>query len=1019
MAMRLSHAVIRSLYETLRWYSDHRGAPEAARVLQLFETWRGLHASFINISKEGWDALRRLAHNLQLQIRERDDEWLFLFAVETYLNLAIRAITLAKLGRAATNVRDFEEVVKEMKHVFEPNVFAWVFDALSDSALHDNLRQRLQQNIDALLGVIAGLNLFGVTFDVFREVYQNILPREVRRSVGEFYTSDKLVNEVLDAAGLDAGAIRQLYERWKRGERDTVILDPACGSGSFLVAAIRRIFGAFGDKPPADIASFIEENVVGIDVNPFAVEMAKLNVIATISEEMRKRGGAYVPQKVQIYWADSLARVRNSESLYYKTLKIDVPALQQIVGTDRIEVPHCSGMGPLEVLNKAEIGSDVGRLAEEVARRCGVRSDLVRQGIERLYSAVRRILESGNGRVIAAIKNTLAIHDLLGRCSYVIGNPPWVRIHRIDAGVRRYVTENYSWVGKDCAFNPGFRLTRVPFARQIDYSVAFVQRGFEFLREGGVLAYVITSQIARTTYAGRMREELLRYTLLRLVDYSLYPIPLFPDAVNYPLVIAVRKSPPLRGHKVRVTVYNTGGDHRDFELEQDSLPLYAGTNHPSARRTPWVLAPHEVRGAVQKIIASGQRLGDIYEVMMGVKTSLNEQYIGTLAGCDKAHGIVKLQLEGGRTVDVEEFLVHPLVRGRGVDPYDYKWEELIIYPHDVNTLEPLWDPDQRRVLELLGLLGRDVRISASGGVAVYEVSLKQPLACNRIGAYVRDVEQRLRGAGFDAQRVSPCGVDACLKIADTAGREVLQVSLEFQCERHGSQCTCNAVRCHIVGLRVPGAPFATRHFSSALERLVKRDDYKPGLPPWSVFRVSRDKFEGYRVAWQNIAKHLEAVCVPPRADIELCGSKAQKFLVLDHTVNFIVERNPRKVLRLLVYLDSDVARALVKLWARIVRGGYYRHESVYVGMLPVPKGLLDCALWAFLDGYLEEPDLNAAAVKAISERGREIVGELLAELNITESEYRALVEWSRWLNEIAKPPKVEVTEEEEEGEEEE
>ncbi len=1020
MAMRLSHAVIRPLYETLRWYSDHRGAPKAACVLQLFETWRGLHASFINISKEGWDALRKLAHNLQLQIRERDDEWLFLFAVETYLNLAIRAITLAKLGRAATEVRDFEEVVKEMKHVFELNVFAWVFDALSDSALHDNLRQRLQQNIDALLEVIAGLNLFGVTFDVFREVYQNILPREVRRSVGEFYTSDKLVNEVLDAAGLDAGGIRQLYERWKRGEQDTVILDPACGSGSFLVAAIRRIFGAFGDKPPADIASFIEGNVVGIDINPFAVEMAKLNVIATISEEMRKRGGAYVPQKVQIYWADSLARVKNSESLYYKTLKIDVPALQQIVGTDRIEVPHCGGVGPLEVLNKAvslaERGSDVGGLAEEVARRCGVRSDLVRQGLERLYSAVRRILESGNSRVVAAIKNTLAVHDLLGRCSYVIGNPPWVRIHRIDTNVRKYVTENYSWVGKDCAFNPGFRLTRVPFARQIDYSVAFVQRGLEYLREGGVLAYVITSQIARATYAGRLREELLRYTLLRLVDYSLYPIPLFPDAVNYPLVIAVKKSPPPRGHKVRVTVYNTGGDHRDFELEQDALPLYAGTNHPSARRTPWVLAPPEVRSAVQKIIASGQRLGDVYEVMMGVKTSLNEQYIGTLVGCDKTRGIVKLQLEGGRTVDVEEFLVHPFVRGEGIDPYSYKWDELIIFPHDVNTLEPLWDPDQRRVLELLDLLGRGVRVSASGGVVVYEVNLMPQPACNKTGAYIRNVEQRLRNAGFGVQDMRPCGVDACLKIVDTAGREVLQVSLEFQCGRRGSSCTCNTVRYHVTGLKIPSAPLATRHFTQVLERLVGRGGYKPNLSPWAVFAVSQDKFEGYHVAWQNIAKHLEAACMPARADIELCGSKVQKFLVLDHTVNFIVERNPRKVLRLLVYLNSDVARALVKLWARIVRGGYYRHESVYVGMLPVPKGLLDCALWAFLDGYHEEPDLNATAVKALNERGREIVGELLAELKITESEYRALVEWSRWLNEIAKPPEVEVAEEEEGGE---
>ena len=116
--MRLSHAVIRSLYETLRWYSDHRGAPEAARVLQLFETWRGLHASFINISEEGWDALRRLAHNLQLQIRERNNEWLLLFAIEPYLKLAIRAITLAKLGRATNSIDNFASAVSGMRHVF-------------------------------------------------------------------------------------------------------------------------------------------------------------------------------------------------------------------------------------------------------------------------------------------------------------------------------------------------------------------------------------------------------------------------------------------------------------------------------------------------------------------------------------------------------------------------------------------------------------------------------------------------------------------------------------------------------------------------------------------------------------------------------------------------------------------------------------------------------------------------------------------------------------------------------------
>jgi hypothetical protein len=1017
VAGRLSHVVIKALYETLRWYSDNKGTQVSARVLQLFETWRGLHASFINISKEGWDALRGLADSLQLQVRDRSDEWLFLFAVETYLNLAIRAITLAKLGRAAANVRDFENAVREMEYIFEPNVFEWVFDALHDAALPHKLGQRLQQSIDALLDVIASLDLFGVTFDAFREVYQNILPREVRRCIGEFYTSDMLVKEVLDAAGLDARAIRQLYEKWKHGERDTVILDPACGSGSFLVAVIRRIFGALGDRPPGDIAKFIEENVVGIDINPFAVEMARLNVIATISEEMARRGGTYVPRRVQVYWADSLARVRNSESLYYKVLRIDVPALQRAIGADRIEVPHCGGAGPLYVLDAvvrlAERGGDVGELAEDVARRCGVKPDLVRRDLERLYGAVRRILESGNSRVIAAIKNTLAVRDLLGRCSYVIGNPPWVRVHRLEPGVRAYVTKNYSWVGRGCAFNPGFRKTVVPFAEQIDYSIAFVQRGLELLREGGVLAYVITSQVARATYAGRMREELLRLTILRLVDYSLYPAPLFLDAVNYPLVIAMRKSPPPRGHKVRVTVYNTGGGREDFELEQEALPLYAETNYPNARRSPWVLAPPEVRRAVQKIVASGQRLGDVYEVMMGVKTSLNEQYIGKLEGCDTDRGTVRLRLEGGRVVEVEEFLAHPFVRGEGINPYSYAWEEFVIFPHDADTLEPLWDPSQREALELLGLLGRGVRAGASGGVVVYEADLAPPLACSGINAYIQNVEQRLRGAGFSVQRVRPCGVDACLRVADAAGREVLQVGLEFQCRRSSSSCTCSAVRYHVAGLRVPGAPHATRHFTQVLERLVGRDDYRPDLPPWAVFRVSRDKFAGYRVAWQEIAKHLEAAHIPARADVELCGRRAQRLVVPDTTVHFIVERENKRALRLLVYLNSDLARALVKLWARVVRGGYYRHKSVFVGMLPVPRGLLDCKLWAFLDEYLKDSDLNAAAARAVGERGREMAEELLGVLGVTEDEYKALVEWSRWLNETARPPEVEVEEEEE------
>jgi hypothetical protein len=58
-----------------------------------------------------------------------------------------------------------------------------------------------------------------------------------------------------------------------------------------------------------------------------------------------------------------------------------------------------------------------------------------------------------------------------------------------------------------------------------------------------VLSYVITSKVAKATYAGKMREDLVRkYTLLKLIDYSLYTVQLFKDVVNYPLITFCEKS---------------------------------------------------------------------------------------------------------------------------------------------------------------------------------------------------------------------------------------------------------------------------------------------------------------------------------------------------------------------------------------------------------------------------------------------------------------------------------------------
>ena len=689
---KLSHMVIRSLYDALNWYFVNRGAGRAPLVVNYYEMWKSLHNFSVNISPSGWQALRNIASNMGLHLGAREQEWSFLFAVETYLHTLIRIITLSKLGRSPHSLTTVREDISSLRNIFEQSIFEWVFEAASDQGLPANLRSNLNASLDTLIVVAYNLNLATVNFDAFREMYQNVVPRDVRRSLGEFYTREDVVDDVLDAAGLDGDAITAIYDSWKRGDCP-IILDPACGSGSFLVRVIRRCFQSLGRKP--DISRFIEEVIVGIDINPFAVEMAKLNVVLATAEELGKRYGqaAYVPRYIRVYWGDSLALFKTKKNVMNQpVIAISIPSLSRAVGKQDFEAPDPSAFVQLERL-------------VDVARRCvkggmsfrdflKALSNEAEPGLvnsyaavlEDFYRAILSMFQSGNDRLVELLKHSLTVRDLMGRCSYVLGNPPWVRARNLDESVRDALRRNFNYFKKGSSYNPSFLKTSVPFKEQHDYSTAFVERGIELLREGGVLSFVITSKILRSSYAGKMREDVLtKCTVLRLIDYSLSPLALFQDAVNYPLIFAVKKAAPEAGHQVAVTVVNTRGERKTFKVLQDSMPLDVND-----KKSPWMLAPQSIIAAFHGLASKASRLGDVYEIHMGVKTAADELYfVKKVLGCSL--GVADVELADGNTAQVEKELIHVLARGRDLAPFSYAANRFIIFPHDTENFEPLWD----------------------------------------------------------------------------------------------------------------------------------------------------------------------------------------------------------------------------------------------------------------------------------------------------------------------------------------
>ncbi|MDR1960224.1 MAG: SAM-dependent methyltransferase [Planctomycetaceae bacterium] len=106
------------------------------------------------------------------------------------------------------------------------------------------------------------------TCDIFGALYRQIFPRILRKQLGEFYTPVWLAEYLLDISGFAPSG-------------KSNILDPACGSGVFLLAAQRRMQRA--NVPP----KYQLRRLCGFDLNPLAVLITRANFAFVLTEPVR------------------------------------------------------------------------------------------------------------------------------------------------------------------------------------------------------------------------------------------------------------------------------------------------------------------------------------------------------------------------------------------------------------------------------------------------------------------------------------------------------------------------------------------------------------------------------------------------------------------------------------------------------------------------------------------------------------------------------------------------------------
>lgn len=651
---------IETLWELLQ---EHKDLP---RVDSAFSAWRDIYAEAANLNSNARKAVQRQASEFGIDVSTEEETYEYLFAVQTYFAIFLKLFA-ARLGGEYDSTAErlergtWPESYRRMSveaEIIEHDLFDWILDPSRSSGdasrKVENIAMRISKSVDMI-------NPDRVNQDILRDIYRESFDSATRTAMGEFYTNDDLVGEVLDDVGYEGSEILD----------DAPLLDPTCGSGTFLFHAIQRYVQEAEDQGWSDteIVEGVTSNINGIDLHPFAAAMARTNYLLALGDRADYAGD------IPVYWTDSLApsaqRTLNGQKVTVSTL-------------GSVDVPDPDDIGHREVFSKMELALEGGwnenRFLEEFGNRERQRYKNTLSGVYNFFTE-----EIHNGMWVPAFRDVAIVHGLKNECEYYVGNPPWVRNRNIEERLRGRLQNNFQYY--DDPWRPDLEQKRNPGSPP-DYAIAFIEAGFDFLNQSGNLGFVITASLARGMYAGYARQDITQNRNLKsITDYTLAPHGFFEDATCKPLVITAANEDP--SGDTSVTLYNRDNQSREWDIDPTNLALEA--DDP---RSPWILVPPEVISAMRTMAAGIDRAGDRFVPTSGVKTAANDVFFVDSIESTEDPDEVLIETEDDVTTRIEEKVLHPLIRGENIDEWSFDYTSFItwVYDDDVEVLRTL--PDQ-------------------------------------------------------------------------------------------------------------------------------------------------------------------------------------------------------------------------------------------------------------------------------------------------------------------------------------
>lgn len=501
---------------------------------ELTEIWRQLaDRPDVALKKQLWASLLKLVYG-------RDIENEMLWIQHTFLVIVAKCVALAVLDvneddpARVLSGRAFSQA--NIHGAVESDFFDWVVAAPEGERL-----------VRRIMAHVRRFRLREVQSDVLKILYESLIDSDQRHGLGEYYTPDWLAAKV----------VRQVVDR----PHEQKVLDPACGSGTFLFHAVRNFLREAEEieLPAEKWAAEAAQLVAGMDIHPVAVIIARVTYLLALAPALSQRGGSVT---IPVYLGDamqlSISRMLTDKEL---TIRVPPPAAGDSQsgepngnGGEKLDFPEAFCREPalfdkaIEIMRESsERGLDRRQVEQGLTRMTdmhfaaiptassyrepGLTPERVRAiaDLGKTYEVFDRLRREGRDTVWAYVARNLSRPLFLsasgGWANVVVGNPPWVAFRHMSADLqkrfRELATAERVYVGGK-------------LATQNDLAALFTVRAASlYLRSGGKLAFVLPlAALTRGQFekfrTGIFDSVRLRYDETWTLDervFPLFPVP--------------------------------------------------------------------------------------------------------------------------------------------------------------------------------------------------------------------------------------------------------------------------------------------------------------------------------------------------------------------------------------------------------------------------------------------------------------------------------------------------------------